>query len=115
MDNIILKDSVSISDFEVFLHLLPKDKKLKELILVNQKQLNLQISNSDYKILTYNEFKKDLNFKNYKVKYNCLSELFCIVKDSKLLTIIVINDSYKIKSFFTGIIKTNRDIVPYII
>ena len=70
---------------------------------------------SEYEILSYEEFSSRNEFKGIRIIHEIDKNVYCVVKEDKLLYPIVFDDVGKIISFFPGLSKSKDIVNPFLL
>jgi len=116
IEEIILKKKSSIEELNKYIDFNKNslNNNNNEIINFNINFLNTEINTRSYSILKYNEFKKEKEFKEFKIHYNNLNNVYCVVSRDKYITLFVVENN-RILAFFTGIVKNKDRIIPYLL
>lgn len=115
--NIVKSDDINrIEESLKFLDVKDDSSMIKNEIVFYLDNIKTELSEENYSILSYKNFKNNNNFKEYQLRYENLENVYCIINEKGLITFIILNEKNdKIISFYTSLIKHEHSIFPIIL
>ena len=118
VEEVILNESYDLSKINKFINI-NTDSLISDSNTYKQLKFNIDLirydiinNNNKFKIVTYKKFKN--TFREYNIVYKNTNEIFCILSNDELITPFIIDENDKIISFYSGLIKNNNRINPFI-